>query len=71
MEYFQHEKDLGSYKWTYSSRKEKMKKIPALQEESSGRLIYNQKELPSILNKHFASCGAALAAKLPHLERHF
>jgi len=48
-----------------------MKKIPALQEESSGRLIYNQKELPSILNKHFASCGAALAAKLPHLERHF
>ena len=51
--------------------RKKNEKIPALQDESSGRLIYDQKELPSILNKHFASCGAALAAKLPHLERHF
>jgi len=49
----------------------KMKKIPALKDESSGRLIYNQKELPSILNKHFASCGAVLATKLPHSECHF
>jgi len=52
-------------------RRKKMKKIPALKDESSGRLIYDQKELPSILNKHFASCGAALAAKLPHPEHHF
>jgi len=51
--------------------RKKMKKIPALKDESSCRLIYDQKELPSILNKHFASCGAALAAKLPYSERHF
>ena len=28
-------------------------------------------KLSSILNKHFASCGSTLAAKLPHSERHF
>ena len=48
-----------------------MKKIPALQDESSGRLIHDPRKLPSILNKHFASCGSTLAAKLPHSKRLF
>jgi len=43
-----------------------MKKIPALQDESSG-----MKKLSSILKKHFASCGAAVAPKLPNSESHF
>ena len=30
-----------------------MKKIPALQDESSGRLIHDPRKFPSILNKHF------------------
>ena len=34
-------------------------------------VVHDPKKLPSILNKHFASCGATLAAKLPHSERHF
>ena len=49
----------------------KMKKIPALRDESNGRLIHAPMKLSSILNKHFASCGSTLAAKLPHSERHF
>ena len=51
--------------------RKKMKKIPALRDESNGRLIHDPKKLSSILNKHFASCGSTLAAKLPHSERHF
>ena len=45
-----------------------MKKIPALQDESSG-----MKKLSSILNKHFASCGPVVVAKykLPQTESHF
>ena len=49
----------------------KMKKIPALRDETNGRLIHDPMKLSSILNKHFASCGSTLAAKLPHSERHF
>ena len=51
--------------------RKKIKKIPALKDAKSGLLIHDPKKLPSILNKHFASCGATLAAKLPHSERHF
>ena len=51
--------------------RKKMKKIPALRDESNGRLIHDPMKLSSILNKHFASCGSTLAAKLPHSERHF
>lgn len=48
--------------------RKKWKKIPALKDESSGRLIYDQKELPSILNKHVhGACGAC--EHVEHVEQ--
>ena len=38
---------------------------------NSGQLIHDPKKLPTVMNKHFASCRAILAARLPHSERHF
>ena len=51
--------------------RKKMKNIPALRDESNGRLIHDPMKLSSILYKYFASCGSTLAAKQPHSERHF
>ena len=48
-----------------------MKNISAFKDENSGRLIHDPKKLPTVMNKHFSSCGPILAAKLPHSERHF
>lgn len=39
--------------------------------ENNGPLIHDSQKLPTVANKHFASRGAILAAKLPHSERHF
>ena len=51
--------------------KKKMKSINALKGPNSSQLIHDPSKLPTILNQHFATCGSALAAKLPHSERHY
>lgn len=51
--------------------KKKMKSINALKGPNTSQLIHDPSKLPTILNQHFATCGSALAAKLPHSERHY
>ena len=51
--------------------KKKMKSINALKGPNSSQLIHDPSKLPTFLNQHFATCGSALAAKLPHSERHY
>ena len=51
--------------------KKKMKSMNALKGPNSSQLIHDLSKLPTILTQHFATCGSALAAKLPHPERHY
>ena len=51
--------------------RKKVKNISALKDENSGQLIHDPRKSPTVMNKHFASCGAILAAKLLHSECHF
>ena len=48
-----------------------MKYINDLRGPNSSQLIHDPSKLPTILNQHFATCGLALAAQLPHSERYY
>lgn len=45
--------------------------INALRQDSNAQLTFDSKKISNIINRHFASCGQRLAAKIPHSEKHY
>ncbi|CAB4013442.1 Hypothetical predicted protein [Paramuricea clavata] len=42
-----------------------------MRQDPASRLTFDPKNISNILNKHFATCGQRLAAKMPHSEKHY
>ena len=45
--------------------------IGAMRQDPTSRLTFDPKNISKILNKHFATCGQRLAAKMPHSKKHY